>query len=170
MWETEEREQEKMEEKVKDEPETQYSESVTAKKTCSTTCSWHSESPMKLVVLLKPFSKSDSTQLWCTVTVHTAQSLCQKIYICRQVEFGWQLDWSMLHVNCMKLTEFFLQLGRGFDDLDKICVNDQRREEGLLLYSTQFVLNRPSSNMIHDKVEETWVTSSGILCNDNEKP
>ena len=50
----------------------------TAKETHSTTCSWHAESPRKLVVLLKPFSKSDSTKLWCTVTVHAAKWLCQK--------------------------------------------------------------------------------------------
>ena len=41
------------------------------KKTGSTTCSWHAETPRKLLVLLKPFSKNDSTKLWCTVTVPT---------------------------------------------------------------------------------------------------
>ena len=46
----------------------------------------------------------------CTVTVHTAQWLCQKIYICKHVEFGWQLGWSMLNVNYRQLTKFFLQL------------------------------------------------------------
>ncbi|KNZ57405.1 hypothetical protein VP01_2169g3 [Puccinia sorghi] len=36
-----------------------------------------------------------------------AQLLCQTISICKQVEFGWQLGWSMLHVNCRKLSNFF---------------------------------------------------------------
>ena len=78
-------------------------------KTCSTACSWHAEGPRKLVVLLKPFSNIDSTKLGCTVTVHTAQWLCQKIYICKHVEFGWQLGWSMLNVNCRQLIKFLLQ-------------------------------------------------------------
>ncbi|KNZ51736.1 RING-H2 finger protein ATL1N, partial [Puccinia sorghi] len=72
----------------------------TAKKTCSTFCSLHAETPRKFQLLLQPFSKMDSTKLLCTVTVHTAQLLCQKIYICKYVELGWQLGWSMLHVNC----------------------------------------------------------------------
>ena len=53
--------------------------------------------------------------LWCysklspRVIQPSFDAQSQKIYICRQVEFGWQLDWSMLHVNCRNLTEFFLQ-------------------------------------------------------------
>ncbi|KNZ62364.1 hypothetical protein VP01_127g2 [Puccinia sorghi] len=43
---------------------------------------------MQLVFLLQPF---------------------YKIYICKQVEFGWQLGWSMLHVNCSQLSKVFLK-------------------------------------------------------------
>ncbi|KNZ55862.1 hypothetical protein VP01_255g1 [Puccinia sorghi] len=32
------------------------------------------------------------------------QNDCQKIYICKNMEFGWQLGWSMLHVNCRQLS------------------------------------------------------------------
>ena len=84
----------------------------TVGKTCSTACSWHAESPRKLVVLLKPFFNIDWTKLGCTVTVYTAQWLCQKIYICKHVEFGWQLGWSMLNVNCRQLIKFVLQCRR----------------------------------------------------------
>ncbi|KNZ53527.1 hypothetical protein VP01_3212g1 [Puccinia sorghi] len=38
----------------------------------------------------------------CTATV-------PKIYICKHVEFGWQLGWSMLHANCRQLSNLFLQ-------------------------------------------------------------
>ncbi|KNZ59683.1 hypothetical protein VP01_1680g2 [Puccinia sorghi] len=37
----------------------------------------------------------------------TAQWLCQNIYICKHVEFGWQLGWSMLHINYRQLSKFF---------------------------------------------------------------
>ena len=53
---------------------------------------------------------------WCysnlshTVTVHTTQWLCQKIYICKQVELQLQLGWSMLHVSCRQLSEFFFEV------------------------------------------------------------
>ncbi|KNZ54263.1 hypothetical protein VP01_2995g1 [Puccinia sorghi] len=38
-----------------------------------------------------------------------AQSLCQKFYTGKHVEFEWKLGWSMLHVNCIQLIKFFLQ-------------------------------------------------------------
>ena len=69
---------------------------------------WDQEA--NIMNLLKPFYNIDSTKLGCTVTVHAAQLLCQKIYICKHVEFGWQLaGWSMLNVNCRQLIKFFLQ-------------------------------------------------------------
>ncbi|KNZ58395.1 hypothetical protein VP01_1937g2 [Puccinia sorghi] len=46
---------------------------------------------------------SYSLQLTCRKSQEasvTAQKLCQNKYICKHAEFGWQLGWSMLHVNC----------------------------------------------------------------------
>ncbi|KNZ62518.1 hypothetical protein VP01_125g3 [Puccinia sorghi] len=36
--------------------------------------------------------------------------LCQNISICKHVEFGWKLGWSMLHVNCRQLSKFFFSI------------------------------------------------------------
>ena len=63
------------------------------------------------MVLLQPFSNIDSTKLGCT-----------------QVEFGWQLGWSMLHVNCRQLIKFFFAVKRLH-----VLSNNQEEFMGFLL-------------------------------------
>ncbi|KNZ51005.1 hypothetical protein VP01_4138g1 [Puccinia sorghi] len=50
-------------------------------------------------------------QLKCRTSkeVSTAQWLCQNIYICKHVEFGLQIGWSMLNFSCRQLSKLFLQ-------------------------------------------------------------
>ena len=119
---------------------------LTAGKTCSTACSWHAEIPRKLVVLLKPFSNIDSTKLGCTVTVHTAQWLCQRIYICKYVEFGWKLGWSMLNVNCRQLIKFFFAVfldGIDYNIFHMHLLNDRKCLSCLFPISLIYVIFHP---------------------------